>query len=561
MFNSSNGLSRNLGCLRILVPAILVFLILLSFRYEIIFTWNLLKGLPQMMKGAPMPVAQSVNPDLVGPHFIYGGVVFVGLALIVAVMIFVVAKAALPTRTSGELGQTAAMFWSFLMGGQVWFARVVEGHLTGHPASTEREMFAEAYGEGVMWVDPNSAVLIGSPVGYVSRRSRGHGATWVGRSGLVFLRRGEHLRGVVSLRNQFRINLNVASKTGDGLEVSCHVFSIFSVSQPPNIYHVAYVGAQDSSNLQIIQIDPESKKIVAITDDLDDMDKCEIHRTAQIFMGELGSLGRLEFGSQNSVQPPFPVDNDRIFLALYTRARRIDQQGSETWVDMPAKVATEVFRNMLNSRRYDDLFSLQDENEYILQTQFKPAFARRMALLGVASYQVIGRQDGENPAIGQKVTSRTFYVNEVKSLVSSKVLRDRGIKVIHAGFTEITPVDKAVQEKRLALWRDRWQVNLDLEHARIEKEVQAKYTQIRAKTQYETTGMLLNLLKNTSYSVEALTQQVYQRLGDLATDPHVAQLLPEDALHILHNLPFGPDVDISPPSSAASPGVLDGDVE
>ncbi len=533
------GLGQRPGCGKLLFRGLLLFVVLFLFRYELGFLFDGLVSLYQMGRGRP---ATSLPPvDILLPHLLFLGTVLLGILGIVALVAFLAGRSLLPVASPSEQLDATRHFLSGLFHGEGPMRRVREGALVSEPGEYYEETVKKMRGGSVLIVDANSAVVLEGSAARSALRRRKPGSpryplSRVGWPGLVFIKPGEHYRGAVNLRRQFRINLNVLSHTSDGIEMKCHVFSLFSLSQPPAILKVAYCGAVEPASLRVLGINPETRRIQSITDDLDDADKAEIHRFAQSFIDVWNPLAPLEMDPASSDQPPYPIDEQRIFGAVYSQARHVKEGHVDTWSDLPAQVATEIFRNMISIAGYDALYGLEDGSGYVLQTEFKPAFGRRMRTLGVASYQFVYRQDGACPAKDQRVDNRSFYIGPVQELHTSKVLRDAGIKVITAGFSEPSPVDAKIKQQRLDNWRARWQREADIARAGLDLQIEVIRSQAKLDKQHEMITSLIDIIKNTSYSEEALTLHVFQALEDVAADPATRSLMPADTVHLLDGL-------------------------
>jgi hypothetical protein len=152
------------------------------------------------------------------------------------------------------------------------------------------------------------------------------------------------------------------------------------------------------------------------------------------------------------------------------------------------------------------------------------------------SYQFVHRLDGQLPAEGQRVDNRHFRIAPVQELRASKVLRDRGIKVLHAGFSELMPTDPKIRQQRLDNWRARWQKEADLIQADLDLEAVRIKNHARAEKQREIINTLSMIIHTTTYPEEALTLRVFQALEDIASEPPTRQLLPADTIRALKSL-------------------------
>ena len=490
--------------------------------------WALLRGRADQLRAT----------EVMGQVLLYLGVNLGGALLFALLVVILLSQVLLPVYTGAGRRQLAERIFAFLTGLRPTVLFVKEGKLTRELADP-----GKARG-GIAIVDLNSAVVlekqwvpfaldVGSAAqkAQVNRhpgRVRGPGVTFIGLT--------ERLRGAVSLRKQFRINLNVRAYTSDGIEVNAHVFAIFSLGLAPTVFKVAYVGEQLPENLRVIQIDDETKKVKGLSDELDAADKAEIHQYAQGFFTSNELPAPLEPQETGKEYPPYLIDEERILSAVYSQARAVSDSKMDNWSDLPALVATEVFRNLLSQLAYDEIYLPKEQTRFPLQQEIKPKFARQVKALGVASFQFMHRLDGQPVETGQRVDYRQFRISPVQALRNSKILRDRGIKVVHASFSELKPTDPAIRQQRLDNWRANWQKEAEMTRADQDLQVTRILSRARADKQREMISSLSNILQSPVYSEEALVLRVFQALEDITTDPSARRILPRDTINMLRNL-------------------------
>jgi len=509
------------------------------FHYELGFLWRLFNVFLEFLSGQQPTNLPSVEETLRFLGFL-GLVVaeIIGLSLLV---VYLLSDFILPVRNSEERWKVAEQLYRFAIGQRSPVIFVREGKIP--------EEFAEKkkLGRGVVLVALDSAILLEKQWvrrllggGGLSDHSHHHSGrdqmARVAGPGLVFMRRGERLRGVVDLRKQFRINLDVLGHTSDGIEVNTHVFAIFSLSYPPTVQKVAYCSGQFPENLRVLEIDEDSQTITSISDELDEQDKAEIHDYAQGYIGSGEASVPLEPNESGFDVPPFPIDDERVFSAVASRGRDLNIDRLDTWEDVPARVATEIFRNLISQVKYDWLYQPDDPDNFPLKSEFKPKFARLVRQQSVMSYQFLYRRDGDDPQVGQRIETRIYRVSPVQKLHGSKVLRDRGIKVIHAGFSELKPTDPVISQQRLDNWRAHWQREDDLVKADHDLEIIRMRNKARADRQREMIAKLSRLVQSSVYSEEALTLHIFQALEDFATNQYTQQLVPRDTITMLRSL-------------------------
>ena len=400
---------------------------------------------------------------------------------------------------------------------------VKEGKIIG----SEEEM--KTARPGLAFVDQASALVLEKQMSQSPVRVVG--------PGIVFTRPGERVRGAAHLRKQIRRADDIHAYTSDGIEVYANVYVIFTLGQAPKVIKVVMDGAEKPENLRVAEVDPGTKTITAIRDHLDLQDKGEIYRTAVSARPSGFPSASLLPEEDEREYPPFEVNPERIFAAIYSQARNIQLSSVDDWTDLPARVAVKVFRNMLSRHTYDALYEPDGPNKDLrLLSVFKPAFDARLQGLGVLSYQYLRRRDGAPAQVGDVVDKKNYQVSPVQELRQPKELRSRGIKVIHAGFRELKPVNPAVMEQRLQAWRARWQAEVDLSKADIDPEMARIRNQSRLHTQREMSFTLSQIYRTTGNSQEALAERLVLALEEAAADPATRQLLPQATLDSLRGL-------------------------
>lgn len=547
----SNLRGRKFGCLRYFLFGGLLVAFYYVFRYEVNFFWRLFEPLLNIIRRQPvgeLPMVEEVLRVLG-----YMGFVITGSIALAMLALFILAKLVLPVRTSDERWKVAERLMRSVFGRRSPLIVVREGKLPAEYTGKNRLSIAVAY------VDLDSAIVLerqwvrgGFGTGASTARAQHSPKTsrptvYVGRPGLVFIERGERLRGAVDLRKQFRMNMDVLGCTSEGIELKTNVFAIFALGYPATVLKVTYIGEDIPENLRVLQIDESELTIHSISDELDSQDKQEIHRYVQDYIENSGPSVDLQPAETGKDSPPYYIDDNRIIAAVYSQARDMAANKLDTWMDVPSQVATEVFRNMISHWKYDGLYLPDDPVEFPLKTQFKPEFARAVRCQGVMSYQFVQKRKG-TATVGDRVDHDQFRFSPPQELHGSKVLRDRGIKVIHAGFSELKPTDPAITEQRLDNWRARWEQRAELTKADQDLELMRMRNEALAEGQREMITKLSDILRSTSYSEEALTLRVFQALEDIAADPETRQLLPRDTINMLRSLRLWllPDEDVRP---------------
>jgi hypothetical protein len=354
--------------------------------------------------------------------------------------------------------------------------------------------------------------------------------------GIVFSGSGERIRGVVSLRRQFRLRTNVKGITRDGFEVFSHVFTLFTLGESPEVLKVTYTG-EGPESIQVILIDEKTNTIKGFADDLDQDDKNEIHRWFQKYKSEPNPPEEpVKKTDPEQALPPYIFDPERVFNAVYGNARVIKEGLMEDWTELPLKVAVEAYHDMVAIENYDSLYLPEDPVTFPFRDEFRPRFAKRVRNLGVLGYQLVLARDGQPLEKGYPWEDGfiTFYPSQ--TLRSSKILRDRGIRVIAAGFAELRPSNPAVLQQRLDHWRARWQKESNLTMAEFDYKEMKIRSHARAQAQQDMVQALSNLLKSQDLTREAVAIRLFQAMEAFAKEPQTEKLLPKETLNALWSL-------------------------
>jgi hypothetical protein len=360
--------------------------------------------------------------------------------------------------------------------------------------------------------------------------------------GIAFTGFGERIRGAVSLRRQFRLKPEVKATMRDGFEVMAHVFVGFTLGEAPEELKVTLTG-EDPESIQIVQTtqvnqgDGRRTVIKGISDELDMDDKLEIFRFIQkVRQGGVSPEAQNSPSETFQFKAPYIFDGRRVFNAVYGNARMIREGVMEEWVDLPLKVAVETFHEMVSVESYDNLYLPDKPDRFPFREDFLPRFSRRMRNQGVLGYRVVFKTDRTPLQKDQTWDETQLDIYPVQSLRSSKVLRDRGIRVIFSGCAELRPTNKLILQQRLDHWRARWEKNKDLTLASFDyKEMQIR-AHARAQAQQDMIFSLSQMLNNSNITQEALAIRVFQALEAFASEPATEKLLPKETLNALWSL-------------------------
>ncbi len=545
----------------------LALLFLFAFRGEI---WDFLKlfglffeifvlGFP--FDGVDLSILESFNKLFINCLF--------GFGLLFIFWVFLIsAQALLPTSNAREIYRTAWHLWLFITRrhGPAVFIK------DGQEISTKEDK--EHRGHGVIVVDFNSAVVLeerGVPPGLSSLAnstglnllsllslSDSPESPRVCGPGIVFTRPGERIRGVVDLRRQFRIQPKVQCYTREGIELSANVFAIFTIGQDPegDALQVTYQGERRPENLRVCVFQPVTSgpasgglKLTALNDELDSDDCQEINHFARIVRRTGGLYAYAPLPSPQTL----PVFNrERVFSAVFAQARN-GQQDAMPWTELPTRVAASFFRELMPQINYDQLYELKENTHYPLPG-YKRKLANRMRNNGILAYRLVFHQTGEPLILGETYQPADLVVTEIQKLTTSKLLRDRGIKVIMSSFGDPSPVSSIIYKQRLDNWRANWERELDITQAGRSLQAMRIRSHALAEAQQDLWYSLNQLFQVQDCSDEALALQLMQALEVAASDPTTRQLLPGQTIDMLRQIHLMLKPEPQPPS--ASPNVL-----
>jgi hypothetical protein len=471
--------------------------------------------------------------------------VFIGFGLFFTLWIFLIsAQALLPVSNLKEVTQTARQLRLFISRAHGPAVFIHDGALIG----TAKELSHVA--PGVIVVDFNSAVVLESrvpapslmtpfenmlkdmfgikrpPPRKVLPRACGNG--------LVFTKSRERIRGIVDLRRQFRIAKDVHGYTREGIELTTNVTVLFTVGQNPDILHVTYDGDRRPENLRVVSLEqlPDKRiRVVDIADELEDADRAEVHQAAMgLDPDVLLPFVMLERPSQ---LPQF--DAERVFSAVFSTARG-DQDQVLPWVDLPVRVAIDIFREMLSKHNYDTLYEPEkpDPNQFPLR-EFQRRFRLRVRNTGLLSYRLIFHQTSAL-VVGRKYNPAVLLASSPQPLNGRRVLGERGIKVISSGFGDLIPVSEAVYKQRLDNWRAQWENDTEIIRATRELEAMRIRSHARVQAQQELAETMSKLMQKKGHSQEAVAIKVMQAIETLAADPKTRQLLPGETIGLIRTI-------------------------
>lgn len=482
--------------------------------------------------------------------------------------IFQAAQFALPVRTFDERMKAFDRILLYLRGKHGPAIFVTEGKANTRKDESENVL------PGVALVDLSSAIVLeqqkntiawqlnhwqaeqksveaeasGKPlfaVRQIVRKLNGETPPWVrvAGPGVVFTDWGEKIHSVVDLRKQTRGMGEAQAFTRDGIELKGPLFVVFSLSNAPELMSVGYVGGNEQKNLRWLKFEAAAKgsKDQKLSDifEIDADDQAEIHN--YVLYGQV-PVEKHPSPATRPLKTPYPFYQERVFTAAYARA--LTPAESTPWDELPLKVALEIFRKEIEKYDFEGLFQ-PDQPDLFPLPKIKAEIARRVIYQGLLSYKLVrpvGVEDTpETPWNAQlfhesdkgKIWKQgELKISPPRELFGSKVLRDRGICVLTAGFPEFRPREEAVKNKLVEGWKAHVEKDLTIIRAQRELETMRELSRARAQTQSEMTYVLSNLFQTAAHSEEALALRIFQSLEKAAS----SNLDPKEVLGMLQNL-------------------------
>jgi hypothetical protein len=533
----------------------IIFLVLfiLLFSREI---WDFLTFLLNLLVTL-LGVQVSLSPQVLNSIWVLCFNCFWGFLVVFLIWLFIAGPVVLPVRGFAEVRRAPMYLFLHIMGWHGPRLYVENGRIL-----SDQEGMSPRW-PGVIVLDSNSAIAleagvrmpdVGSPLrlllpsllrllGLTDRRENAR----VRGPGVVFTWPEEEIHATLDLRRQFRISQGNIGYTSDGIEVHSPVWVIFTIGQNPEILDVTYDGDLIADNLRVLTLEqlPNGRILVKELADpleLDASDRTEFHefarrptthRTMQPYSPRIDT----------TLNSPATFDTDRVFAASFGQA--LFQEQMLPWDDLPNRVAVDFFREELSRMNYEDMFNPDPAVAPYSDLKRRVRLATRNN--GILACRLVRHRDGRTLQANTTCAVEEIVVSTPLSLTNSKVLRDRGIKVIAAGFPELKLPD-VMYVKRLSFWKARIDSEALIVESRAEFDAMRERNRARADAQREMIRGLSEILNRGGASKEALAWRVLQSLEQAAVDPHTRQLLPEHTINTLKMLRdwMLPD-DVMPP--------------
>jgi hypothetical protein len=311
----------------------------------------------------------------------------------------------------------------------------------------------------------------------------------------------------------------------DGFQVSSFVFTIFTVGEPPEVLTVTNVG-QGAEGLRVVRLNDQNQ-VIGLSDELDPEDRAEIIRWLQAPAWD--DLDRWP------TPQPYTFKEQVIFRSVYGKTRLADSNDFENWTDLPMKVATRVYHDMVGEQSYDVLYPREEGNPFEFLNLFRPRFIQRMRNQGMLAFQYVRRADGKPIEVGQAYNLNQMVVLQPRTFRANKVLRDRGIKIVYAGAAELRPVSEEVMEQRYLRWKAARERLFDQDLAISDYNVVVIRARARAQAQADIINNLNQILALNATRRE-IAQRLFQVVDAMAQESETKKYLPQQALAELNNI-------------------------
>jgi len=503
------------------------------------FLYWLLVGRDQAMPALSLDTLRAIQIML----FTVAGGFFSSFLLWLLLMSF---QALLPVEKLGEVFNTALHQLIYLSGRHGAAVFVRDGKILDPEDELDRR------GPGVLVVNFNSALVLERELGRTSCLMMpimvlSSFITWMTRKsprpisrvagpGVVFKASNERIRAQVDLRKQVRASKGkINAYTRDGIELGSVVFTVFTIGQQPDTIELAYSGDRRLENLRIITTRRVGRNLIEVaTQDvkLDPDDLNAAHEYARIPNQRRDALRYHEVPPTRQ-EPEF--DEKRVFNAVYAQARSPKEE-VEPWTELPARVAADVYRKLMLGINYDELYDLHNltPNSYPIP-RFKQRFGSMVRNLGLLNFRIVFHRS-LLPLKDGTYAEKDLFVSPSLPFTAPRLLRDRGIKMIVAGFSSPIPVAPEIYQQRLATWRSEWE--RETEYKRAEKDLAELRVRNHARAQAlrSLSESLRQIFVDGESSDEVMALRVLQAMEGISADPKTRQLLPGETITLMNNL-------------------------
>jgi hypothetical protein len=276
-------------------------------------------------------------------------------------------------------------------------------------------------------------------------------------------------------------------------------------------------------------------RLLNISNSFSPSDRAAIHSTVQEsrsntdFMAEYRDL---------PLHPLIPVfDKKRVFDAVFTQARG-EHEALLPWTENPLNLCVDIFRNFLLRYNFDQIINPDGDAEYPIR-EIQNELNNTLEGTGLISYRFISRRGREGSQFWEEqkeYQTNILLTSPIQTLTAEMPLRQRGIKVIAGGFTDLIPISDAVYQQRV----DNWRASLDSKTrvSQAQQSLQAVQIQSRErrKVQKALVEQFTKVLEVENHSEEAIAISILQALETLVSDPTTHKRLPIETINILRTI-------------------------
>jgi hypothetical protein len=361
-----------------------------------------------------------------------------------------------------------------------------------------------------------------------------------------FIEQGEMIQGVADLRPQMRSNPDTVVKTRDGIELKTTVTVLFTIGEDPDEILVTFVD-KNHQEIRVVGLsdswssDGDSGQMVRVIngfkliDEIDVEDQVEIihfyERWKSFNFPPIFENEKINYDNGFPVSP-YKSNSDRVSAAIYSKTHANLGKEILHWTELPAFVATDILRDSISKVLFDDLY-LPENPEIFPLRDFKREFALKVRNQGILSYRLVERLDGNVLEAGQLWNIAELNLSPIQYFRRSKILRDRGIKVLAADFSQLEP-DEATKKQILDYWKAQWQKQLEIITAENELESLRIISKAKNITKNEMSLMFSKILEDSgSRPKEILAYQLLKVIESAVTDPMTRNLLPRETVNML----------------------------
>jgi hypothetical protein len=237
-----------------------------------------------------------------------------------------------------------------------------------------------------------------------------------------------------------------------------------------------------------------------------------------------------------------------VYAAVNAQARAAKQDGKQDvlkWMDLPTRVAVDIYREVVSSANYDELYDIREEQGGFPLPRFRRIVGQRMRCSGILSFRFLYQSNGAELVAGRVYREADLLVSQIRALRNPKVLRERGIKVIASSFGDPFPVNNEVYQQRLNAWRANWELEFEKRMAPADLRTLQERGRAYAEAQQDLWLSLSRIFEQNQFVDEALALRIMQALEQAASDPKTRALLPAntlDAMRYINMLLLPPEM-------------------